>query len=773
MGRRSHAIGWLGAVLLCAPLAATAPDGGPPPAAGGSGGDPHELLVRFAPHATTGIQAATHRAYGAYRERRGRRGDWEVVVLPPYVDRAEALRHYADDPHVEHVEPNRTVRRAAIRAATVEPDDERFDEQWGLARMRLPEAWAEMDEPGDAGGIVVAILDTGIERNHEDLHGNIWSNPDPADCNDVEDGDPCADTWGWDFVNGDNDPEDDEGHGTHVAGIAGAVGNNGIGVAGTVWNVELMAVKVLDSGGTGNLADIIDGVGYAVDSGADIVNLSLEWRVSLDDGPLPTGCDGFKSDGLLLCEEIERVGDEGVLVTAAAGNAGDSNETGSISLPASYPLSNLLSIAASVEVDDAGEPADGLASFSNYGLRTVHLAAPGQAILSTDLSGADGGGYSHESGTSMAAPAAAGLLALLLAEDDDPGGPLRHLHARERLLGTVACDAEGDGDPRPCAAAPLGGGGEELNATTLAGGRADALAALTTAEGDIPPVAPSHFGVALESDIARLTWLPSRPTATGYEIERRLPEDDEFEGIGSVADPETGSFEDTGLDDIPEEGVIAYRIRAVDGGRHSRWTIAHLAPDLPPPAGLAAAVSGFTVHLSWDPYPISPDLVEFELRRRPENRAERIITVDGDATAYDDTVPDPDRYAYDLRACLNGSCSGWSEAVEVDVFGKGGAVMADHFQGFEEAGSDLRCFIATAAYGAAWEDEVRALRAFRDDFLMPYRAGRAVVAAYYAVSPPLARWIAADERRRAAARALLTPLVRLVGAKLIASEAKQ
>ncbi len=732
--RRLAVVSGLAALLAATPL--LAPEFQNPPTIPEDDGQPHELLVRFIGSTGSGARTASHRAQGAYRAQRSRRGGWERVVLPPYAHRARARRDYANNPYVDHVEPNRRVRAAA---ATVTPDDPRYDEKWGLRRINMPEAWGAMDTPGDAGGVVVAVLDSGIDRNHPDLTGNIWNNPDPTDCATVEEGEPCDDQWGWDFVNGDNEPDDDAGHGTHVAGIIGAVGNNDQGVAGVAWDVQLMAIRFLGSDGSGSTADAIKGIDYAVANGADIINGSYVVGGTVPT-PLASGCADL-SDGRFHCEAIERAREAGVHVVAAAGNDGADNDSGGTAEPAFFPLENLISVASTEAQDD-----DGLAGFSNFGRRTVHLAAPGNTILSTVLDD----GYGDESGTSMAAPLVTGVLALLLSERPD----IDARRARERILGTV--DRGGD---------LAGEAGDELAETLITGGRLEAHRALTASDDTIPLAAPSHFGATVDDNgVIHLSWLPnSTPERTsGYRIQRRRADETAYTTVHEGADREQGEWSES--DELEFNTYYDYRVRAVGDATtpDSRWSAIVSVKDtgeLPVvPSGLKARADERSVRLSWDEVP-GAEWVTLEVRRWDEQgRRETVFEGDGDALSFRDVVPELGEYEYRIRSCLEDVCSAWSAAVTTRVVGDGTASMAQAFEGFEESERDPRCFIATAAYGSPWEDEVEALRAFRDERLMPYPAGRWLVEAYYRVSPPFARWIAADDERRAAARRLLEAL---------------
>ncbi|MCW3039519.1 MAG: family serine peptidase, partial [Solirubrobacterales bacterium] len=291
----------------------------------------------------------------------------------------------ADGLQARHVvvPPAATTARA-LRATSGDP---LMGEAWHLAGdgpMGVRSAW----DHTTGGDVVVAVLDSGVDQRHPDLAPNLWTNPGEVPGNGVDDDHDGSvdDVHGIDLVNGDGDPQDDNGHGTHVAGIIGAVGGNGIGSSGVAWRVRLMAVKVLDANAGGDTGTVARGIDWAVRHGARVINLSLA-------GP------GRSAD---LEHSIVGAQQAGVLVVVAAGN--DHNDLGLLpAYPASFPEPNVLGVAAT-------RPDALLSVVSSFGAG-VDLAAPGESILSTAL----GGGYELRTGTSMAAPMVAGAAALVLA----------------------------------------------------------------------------------------------------------------------------------------------------------------------------------------------------------------------------------------------------------------------------------------------------------------------------------------------------------------------
>ncbi len=290
------------------------------------------------------------------------------------------------------------------------PNDPFFPELWGLQKIQAPEAWTI----ATGGEVIVAELSTGIDYTHPDLKDNMWVNPNEIPGNGIDDdGNGCLDdVYGCNvtqLVQGSDgktyfsgDPQDDYYHGTHVAGIIGATGNNGLGISGVNWSAKLMAVKSVSYLGFANFtdaktSDAILAIEYALKMGAKIINAS--WHIDDDDQPE------------LLREAIRVAGEQGVLVIAGAGNRhSNQNIEQYPQYPASYDLDNIITVAATTENDE-------LAAFSNYGNVSVDLGAPGMEIYSTVPTDyqidSDVPMYVLVSGTSMATPYVTGAAALL------------------------------------------------------------------------------------------------------------------------------------------------------------------------------------------------------------------------------------------------------------------------------------------------------------------------------------------------------------------------
>ncbi|WP_134702761.1 S8 family peptidase [Ammoniphilus sp. YIM 78166] len=264
------------------------------------------------------------------------------------------LNHYEKLSQIEYAEPNYTFK------AFYTPNDPFFSSfQYGLQRVQAPSAW---DVTQSTPTTIIAILDTGVDPNHPDLRGKLLQ--------------------GYDFVERDLAPNDANGHGTHVAGIAAAVTNNAVGIAGMAPRASILPVRVLGSDGSGSLQAVANGIIYAANQGAQVINLSL----------------GSPATSTTLQNAIQYAWNRGTVIVAAAGNENSRTPN----YPANYP--HVIAVAATNQNDTR-------ASFSNYG-RWVEVAAPGQSILSTY----PGSRYTYLSGTSMAAPYVAGLAALLAAQ---------------------------------------------------------------------------------------------------------------------------------------------------------------------------------------------------------------------------------------------------------------------------------------------------------------------------------------------------------------------
>jgi thermitase len=299
------------------------------------------------------------------------------VTIDPRLDVLTAAAKLSTDPNVEYAEPNYLAHAAVV------PNDPLYASQWALDKINAPAAWNVVT---GTPSVVIAVIDSGIDTTHPDLTGRLWFNPGEIPGNGIDDDNNgyIDDVNGWNFVGANNNIVDDNGHGTQVAGVAGASTNNAIGIAGMCWNCRLMIVKAMQAGGAANYSDIAAAVNYAAAKGAQVINLSV----------------GGYTDSATLRAAIDAASSTAVIV----GGAGNDNVSAPF-YPAAYP--NVLSVASTTVSDTK-------AAFSNYG-SWIDVAAPGVAI-STTFSGGD---YGASEGTSLSAPLVAGLAGLIKSAHPD------------------------------------------------------------------------------------------------------------------------------------------------------------------------------------------------------------------------------------------------------------------------------------------------------------------------------------------------------------------
>ncbi len=315
------------------------------------------------------------------------KGNTMVVVKTPELslDSAETLRTVLSE-----LQMCSSIDYDEVVTINATPNDSYYSRLWGMTKIKAPQAWGVRT---DASAITVAVLDTGINYNHQDLSGNMWRNPSETSGNGRDDdGNGITDdVYGVRYVGGvvSGNPLDDNGHGSHCAGTIGAVGNNSSGVAGVAWRAKLMALKFLSSSGSGATSDAVSCMSYARAKGAKIVSCSF-------------GGGSYNSS---MYSAINSLRSSGIIVVCAAGNDGTNNDI-SPHYPSSYSHDNIVAVAATTS-------SDALASFSCYGTSSVDIAAPGYDIYSTLHSSSSA--YGSKNGTSMATPHVSGALALIWA----------------------------------------------------------------------------------------------------------------------------------------------------------------------------------------------------------------------------------------------------------------------------------------------------------------------------------------------------------------------
>src|SRR5215213_2901897 len=338
-----------------------------------------ELLVRFRPGVSQLVKYLIVSTQGGRRKKelRGESGV-ETLQLTGGREWSAALELLMNS-QVEFAEPNFLIAKEDLT-----PNDPQFHEQWSLrntgqsggqqgADINASGAWQTTT---GSSATVIAVIDSGVDFTHPDLTNNQWTNPNPNALGDVH---------GWDYISDSGVIKDEQGHGTAVAGIIAAEGNNSLGTTGVMWRASLMSLRVLDNTGTGDVAHAVEAIDYAVTHGAHVINLS--W--------------GTAAESTVLKDAIQRAINRNVVVVCSGGNGGKDLSV-SPYYPSSFALNGLIAVGASDE-------SDRLASFSNWDSASISVAAPGTNILTTRM----GGGYWSMTGTSAAAPVVSGIAGLL------------------------------------------------------------------------------------------------------------------------------------------------------------------------------------------------------------------------------------------------------------------------------------------------------------------------------------------------------------------------
>jgi RHS repeat-associated protein len=339
-----------------------------------------ELLVRFRSGVAQQNKDTVLAAHGTRRKRQ-LRGESTVEKLEVVggQDVETVALQMSLNPDVEFAEPNFLISKDQLVTS-----DPQFADQWALRNIgqgggqfgsdiNVTTAW---NTTTGSQSTVIAIIDSGVDFTHPDLSDNEWTNVTPG---------PEGDAHGWDYITDSSVIRDEQGHGTAIAGIIAAEGNNAVGITGVMWQASLMSLRVLDNTGTGDIGDAVEAIDYAVSHDAQVINLS--W--------------GTTGNSQILKDAIERAMRHGVVVVCSAGNNGQNVDTTPY-YPASFGLRDLIAVASTDNFDQ-------LTSWSDYGRRNVTIAAPGNSILTTQM----GGGYWAMNGTSASAPLVTGVVGLV------------------------------------------------------------------------------------------------------------------------------------------------------------------------------------------------------------------------------------------------------------------------------------------------------------------------------------------------------------------------
>ncbi|RJP75439.1 MAG: hypothetical protein C4532_00415 [Candidatus Abyssobacteria bacterium SURF_17] len=751
-----------------------------------------ELLVQMNVRAGLSASVKAHSLVGAevIRKIRSLDGgpDIELVKLPRGMSVPAALQKYRSNRDVFHAEPN------AIRRATQTfPDDPLFGGfLWGLnntgqtngtidADIDAPEAW---DLTTGDPNVVVAVVDTGIFYDHPDLWGNMWRNIQEAEgVYDVDDDGNgfVDDIYEIDTVNNDSDPADDFGHGTHVAGTLGAVGNNSEGVVGVNWDVEIMALKFISgTTETGTVADEIDCLNYIalmVDRGVNVVAVNASYG-------------GFFPGFTFEQAAINNLRERGVLFIGAAGNEAVDND-GLFNFPSSYDLPNIIAVAATNHNDQ-------LATFSSFGRRTVHVGAPGVNIVSTLWPANPGDPLYGDflipwSGTSMAAPHVTGTVGLLYARFPLLDPLVDWDRVRNRIL------SSGDLDPF-------------LVGRTMTGRRLNAFNSLTCSSSELlarirPATSEYKTWIDAAGTTLFFTIVPGsnfvtaifgeNPPGNFFSLPLRLS------ALHINCDSPAGNVDITIGDNTVTllDNGIAPDLVAGDGVYSGEWS---------PPFSEGSATARFpnvgtSVTPTNDAFTVvvrkTEDPLGFVVADAGRNRSVRegrFVELDGSISSgsldvftplvfqwtqtegttvslADATTPFP---SFTAPGFVAPTPLGQAQPLQEDtndlrfqltVSDLEGNVATDSVRititqdtsdgGGGGGGGGSSCFIATAAYGSGSSHDVMALRQFRDEYLLTNAPGRALVQVYYKHSPPAASFIASRPLLKTAVRIGLQPAV--------------
>ncbi len=657
---------------------------------------PGEILVKFKDTATTVSIHSLH-AYTRFKPKKVfKKLKIHHIKLPEGTGIEEALQLYQQDPDVEYAEPNYIV------SITATPDDTNYDNLWGLhntgqtggtvdADIDAPEAW---DLTTGSANVVIAVLDTGIAANHPDLIDNIRVNAGETSCSDGVDNDSNGyidDCYGWDFRADDNDPTDYNGHGSHVAGTIAAAGNNASGITGVMWQARIMPLRFLGINGTGTTADAISAILYANANGAHVINNS--WG--------GTGYSHSLKDAIDVSTAV---------VVCAAGNGGsdgigDDNDATPF-YPASYDSANIIAVAAT-------DHDDNIASFSNYGLTSVDLAAPGKSIYSS--------------------------LPLLnyvfdpvpvYSEDfNSASGDLPVLGWSRGGIESTWAVTTGTGNNGTNSLEDSSNANYENNTSSWAGYMTP-----------FSSVQDSRYTISFQwkgdlengQDYLYINYSPdgvgwnqvdnitgTAPTFTSFST-------NEITTAAELLDNFYIGFRLTSNSSVTGQGVfiddLALRREAISISSYSYAYQNGTSMAAPHVSGVAGLIKALNASCS-----------AAQIKSAILNNTDPVVSLSGQV------LTGGKLNAFNALSTL--------ECVQTSASSGGGG------------GGGGGCFIATAAYGSAMHPYVKELRRFRDRYLLTNASGRMFVRLYYKYSPPVANLIRDRELLKIMVRIMLAPIV--------------